>query len=329
MPLVSIITPVKNAGPWLGQCIDSVLQQGYTDWEWLLVDDHSTDDSTELIRLAAQKDSRIRLLQSKGKGILPALKTALSIVQGAYLTRMDADDLMPPDRLARMTNALKTAPPKTIVTGRVSYFPEDEVSDGYLQYQHWLNANLERENPWNTLYRECIIASPNWLVRTEELLRAGGFDGLVYPEDYDLCFRWYQQGFQIHSVPEITLLWREHMLRTSRNSEHYQQRAFFNLKIKRFLEIDHDPARQLCLWGTGKKARVSASILKQHHQGYLQMSLDPEPGHSSKLTPYRKTEELPAVQILIAVYPPPAQRRQIESYLEKLNLREGRDFWYL
>ena len=328
--MVSIITPVKNAATWLPHCIESVLEQDLTNWEWILVDDHSVDSGPEIIAEAAAKDPRITLITGRELGILPALSQALSAATGEYLTRMDADDLMPQGRLSRMVKILQNSPARTVVTGRSQYFPADRLSGGYLKYQEWLNQNLETENPWAGIYRECIIASPNWLVRTNELRECGGFGGLQYPEDYDLCFRWYQEGFKIINIPDITLLWREHPLRTSRTSDHYSQSAFFELKIQRFLQLDYDPQKQLCIWGSGKKARITQSLLRKYQTGFTRMSLKkPDRKAPDNSLWYQHIEELEGIQILIAVYPDPEDRERMEDYLRAQGYHKGVDYWYL
>jgi glycosyltransferase involved in cell wall biosynthesis len=330
MPLVSIITPVRNAASWLPECIRSVVEQNLTDWEWILVDDHSKDNSLDIIQRAADGDDRIKLLSPQGRGILPALEQALLVVQGKYVTRMDADDIMPPGRLRIMVRELQKSGPRSVVTGISKYFPAKDLSEGYYRYQNWLNENLNTKNPWAGIYRECVIASPNWLVTTQELKDAGGFDGLNYPEDYDLCFRWYKHGFTITPIMETTLLWREHPQRTSRISEDYNQTAFFKLKILRFLELDYDTGKKLCIWGSGKKAQITRSILRKREVGFISMTLEKlktdKPGQHLW---YRRIEDLKEVQILIAVYPEPAKRKKMESYLQSLGHVEGQHYWYL
>ena len=329
MPKLSIITPVKNAEKWLTACIESVRSQDYQDWEWIFVDDHSSDNTSEILRSVIAADRRIQYHHNPGTGILPSLQKALSLCRGKMLTRMDADDLMPPGRLQLMVERLSVAPVQSVVTGLVEYFSNESISEGYRKYQDWLNHNLQSDNPWQNIYRECIIASPNWMIRRLDLEDAGGFDDLSYPEDYDLCFHWYRKKYKLEVIPQVTLLWREHPERISRNSPDYGQQSFFELKLRRFLEIDYNPQRPLCLWGAGKKARLARRVLRQHKVGVRSMYLE----KNSKTKPnwwwYRRIEELQQPQILVAVYPPLKERQKIEDYLASLDLHLGADFWFL
>ncbi|MDZ7848856.1 MAG: glycosyltransferase family 2 protein [Owenweeksia sp.] len=331
-PTLSIITPVKNAAPWLAGCIQSGLGQNYQDWEWIFVDDHSTDNSAAIIAEFTGKDSRIKLFSNAGQGIIPALQQALSESSGHFITRMDADDLMPPGRLEKMRGRLQGLPPKTVVTGLVEYFSEAEVSPGYHKYQNWLNGILREGRHWENIYRECVVASPNWMMRRDELIKTGGFDGLEYPEDYDLVFRWYKNDFKIGLIPQVTLHWREHPGRTSRLSKHYNQKAFFRLKVQRFLELDYDSGKTLCLWGTGIKGKLSAKILRQagvdfHWMGYFN---DAERLiNGNKVWSYQKIEDIKNPQLLLAIYPTGKYWTELQKYLGQIALNKAEDYWFL
>lgn len=100
-PLVSIITPVYNSATFIEETIKSVLSQDFVDWEWLMVDDLSTDDSIQIIKRYADSDSRINLIASKlniGSG--PARNLAIQESKGKYLAFLDSDDLWHDNKLS-------------------------------------------------------------------------------------------------------------------------------------------------------------------------------------------------------------------------------------
>lgn len=109
MPLVSIITPVYNAARWLSETIASVRAQTLIDWEYILVDDGSTDGSVAIIESAAAGDARFRFLRTPHNGG-PALARHLGLEAacGRYVTFLDADDLWLPEKLARSTEWMNT-----------------------------------------------------------------------------------------------------------------------------------------------------------------------------------------------------------------------------
>lgn len=313
---------------WIVECVKSGQQQDFIDWQWIFIDDHSTDDTLALLKSLAEADPRIEVFQSLEHGITPALEMGFKKCLGTFITRMDGDDIMPEGRLSKMTSALLQSPKRTIITGVVSYFGEGQISEGYKSYELWLNQINKNGKQWQNIYRECIIASPNWMMRTDELLEIGGFSNLIYPEDYDLVFRWYKEGFQINFIPELTLLWREHALRTSRTSNHYSQKQFFELKIKRFLEIDHGKA-PIALWGTGIKARFTAEILDTHNIAFCWMAMNSNnykegiQGH--EILKFQETLRLTDAIVLLAIYPAQSEKDKMESYLKQEDLK----FWYL
>lgn len=329
-PKLSLIMPFFNAGLYLAEALESLQAQSESSWELIAIDDFSEDESLAILKSFAEKDSRIKVFHNVEKGIVPALNLGFSHCQGTYIGRCDADDIYPPERLAQMRSLLERSAPKTVVTGMVSYFSDQNVSRGYRRYEAWLNETNIRGQSWAQVYRECVIASPNWLISREEFSEIGGFKGLSYPEDYDLVFRWYQAGFQVECVADVCLYWREHPLRTSRLSKHYQQKAFFALKIKRFLELES--FNRLYLWGHGKKAKICAAHLKKAGVSFAWMDLKERSKKNKtglKVQDYRLTDLSNGAKLLIGVYPDPSERRNIEDFLLSQNKIEGKDFWYL
>lgn len=310
--------PVKNAEPFLLECLGSILKQTFPDWELIVVEDHSTDNSLEMLQEYAHSESKINLYQNRQSGIISALQMGLEKCSGSYITRMDADDRMPADRLQKMYMAIAGKKKKSIVTGLVKYFSDHPVSPGYQKYEKWLNRiNIEGKQ-WENIYRECVIASPNWMVRKEDLVNIGGFNNLSYPEDYHMVLKWYQHGFSVFVVPGTTLYWREHPQRTSRNSENYGQEAFFDLKINTF--IKHDlKSDNLVIWGDNEKTKLTAQILERRKIPFIHL----------KKSSFDEIERIHQLQLLVGVYPSRMERTKIEKYLQQLDFIEGIHWWYL
>ncbi|MFY0601522.1 MAG: glycosyltransferase family 2 protein [Cyclobacteriaceae bacterium] len=316
--LVSIIMPAKDVSGFIDETLETIVKQTFEDWELIAVDDHSQDDTLPKLKQWSEIDSRIVVFENEGTGIISALQFGLSQVKGKFVTRMDADDLMHERKISLMHDTLAESVDKTIITGKVKYFSSEPISEGYLKYEAWLNEINERGNQWPNIYRECVIASPNWMMRTSELLEMGGFDDLQYPEDYHLTLKWYQNDFQIKCLPDITLLWREHPQRTSRNSEHYDQKHFFELKIRHFLEFEWNE-ELIIVWGKNVKQKLTTDILKANNV----------PFEIIELAEYQKIEVFQESQLLVSVYPEMVQREALEIYLEKICRKQGEDWWYL
>ncbi len=95
-PLLSIVVPLYNTADYIGRCIESVINQEYPNWELIIVDDGSTDNSLDVAKSYAQRDNRIKVLHQKNQGVSKARNTALKEIQGELITFIDSDDGIEP-----------------------------------------------------------------------------------------------------------------------------------------------------------------------------------------------------------------------------------------
>lgn len=319
-PLISILMPVKNASRWLPECLDSIRAQTYPHWEVWAIDDGSSDESAHILEAYASRESRIHWLSAHGSGIRDALQQAWEHTTGTYITRMDADDRMPPGKLDQLFALLLDQPLNAVATGHVQYFGENPISEGYRVYEHWLNERCTAHDHWDWIYRECVIASPNWLTHRNNLEQVGLLRDLEYPEDYDLVLYWYRLGCKVRSTNTRTHEWREHPDRTSRLSDHYSQEAFFRLKLRHWITNEWTTERPVYVWGNLTKGKLTARFLHENNVPFQQLGL----------ADYQKLEETSQHPlVLVTVYPGDPEREALEAYLHKLGLHMGRDWWYL
>ncbi|MFM1876102.1 MAG: hypothetical protein RL266_1839 [Bacteroidota bacterium] len=255
--------PVRNAEPFLSECLESILNQTETNWELLAVDDDSTDSSHVTLQHYANEDVRIKVFQNDGSGIIDALRLAYSVSIGNLITRMDADDRMAPSKLEILKYNLICSSKESIAIGAVKYFSETPLGDGYKRYEEWLNSLTEKGSNYSEIYKECVIPSPCWMVFREDLESCGGFLPNTYPEDYDLCFRFYQHRLKPIPCKEVLHWWRDHPSRSSRNDANYADNRFLELKVKWFLELDRNPSKPLVVWGAGDKGKNVAKLLSE------------------------------------------------------------------
>ena len=295
-------------------CIDSIRLQNHKDWELIAVNDHSTDVSKAIIE--SYRDSRINVLENEGSGILPALQTAEKHLEGAFVTRMDADDIMPQNKLTALLKILVQKTNGVIATGTVKYFSSNNVSEGYRRYERWLNETANKQLFYKRIYRECVVASPNWMMRRSDFDIMNGFSLLTYPEDYDMVFHWRKHGFKIESCNECTHYWREHEDRISRNSKTYQQESFFRLKLGYFLQEFKE--KDINLLGTEKKGILLAKMLQEQKIPFRWFT------NVLKLVGQKKHDiilenisTLPPTGVCISsIYPNKKQREDLECYLK-------------
>lgn len=319
MPAISYIMPVRNAEKWIEDTLRSVCDQHMPDWELIAVLDDSSDSSERILLDWQEMDERIKVAKNPDKGIIPALQLALKISTGEYISRIDADDLMPPDRSSLMLDHVHKTELPFVLTGYVQYFSDHEISPGYQAYEAWINERTKYCDHSIHLYRECVIASPNWLCRRDDLINHSILEDLSYPEDYHMVFKWHEAGFQFIGIPELTLHWREHPERTSRNSDHYQQKAFFRLKLQHWIKNEWNEGESVAIIGKGQKARWCEHFLERSGVPIRlydqQTNLELDPSKESKL--------------LIAVYPELEERLSIISFLEGRNYYLGKNAWFV
>lgn len=328
---VSILLPVYNAAPYLRECLDSVLAQSDPDWELLAVNDFSTDTSPKILHEYAARDPRIRVSDNQMKGIIPALRTAYAASKGRYLTRMDADDKMSSDKLRALRTLLQQHGRGHLAVGRVSYFAEGELGAGYERYAEWLNGLTAADRNFTEIYKECVIPSPAWMLHREDLEACGAFTSDVYPEDYDLCFRFYEKGLQPVGTTETVHYWRDHSARTSRNDAVYADNRYFGLKVPYFLRLEQQTNRPLVLWGAGKKGKRLAQRLAAAAVPFHWVCNNPRKWgtqlHTATLAGPATIDEYSAPQIIVAVAAPDG-RREIEAFMREREMLPGEDFYF-
>lgn len=256
--------PVKDAMPFLEECLKSIVQQTYVDWELIAVDDGSSDFSHEVLQNYSSQYYNIQVYRNTGKGIIDALRLAYQKSKGKWITRMDADDIMTPVRIQVQADQLTKHGQGNISIGLVQYFSANGLGDGYLKYQNWLNKLTRLGQNFTEIYKECVIPSPCWMLHRSDLEYIGAFDSNRYPEDYDLCFRMYEAKLIPISNKQVLHFWRDYPHRTSRTHDHYADNRFLDLKLDYFLKLDYNRKYPLLLWGAGKKGKLIAKKLNEN-----------------------------------------------------------------
>jgi len=329
--LVSIVIPFKNTELFISECLTSIIKQTYTNWEAIFVNDNSIDDSFQIVERFSKKDERVNLLNNLGNGIIEALKTGFDYSSGAYITRMDSDDLMTPIRLETMLTNLEKYGKKHLAVGQVKYFRADGLSDGFSRYEQWLNSLTVNGKNYSEIYKECVIPSPCWMLHREDFEVCGGFNSDIYPEDYDLAFRFYKAGYTCIPCDKVLLHWRDYSTRTSRTHKHYAENSFLDLKATYFLELNYDATRPLAIWGAGHKGKTLAKILLKQHIPFFWICDNPKKIgkhiYDQELYNFDYLAELKNPQSIVTVANTKAQL-EITQYFETQNMQAMLDYFF-
>ncbi|NCD35116.1 MAG: glycosyltransferase [Spartobacteria bacterium] len=199
---ITILLPVLNAAKTLRSAINSIRQQSFQNWELLVLDDASTDDSLRIVR--SIEDKRIRVvLQGQTPGLAARLNQGIGLAQGKYIARMDADDIAFPERLARQVEFLESHPEVDLVGTRAVAFRDDGSVIGLLPFAQDHDKICAR--PWNNI----PLAHPTWMGRTEWFQQHRyAMPEYQRAEDQELLLRAYQIS-TFACLPDVLLAYRQ------------------------------------------------------------------------------------------------------------------------
>lgn len=203
-PLVSIIMGAYNCENSISECIDSVLAQTYSNWEFVICDDCSTDNTLSILKEYENKDSRIVVLHNeKNSRLAASLNNCLQVANGEYIARMDADDKCLPDRLEKQVDFLDNNPDFAVVGGAVNVFDGENVTG--------MRKPKEYPTAKNVLYGPTFM-HPTIMMRKSCYEALGGYtvsSRTVRGQDWDLWFRFYAAGFKGCNLQEPVLIYHE------------------------------------------------------------------------------------------------------------------------
>lgn len=208
MPEISVIMTVHNGMPFVREAVESVLGQTFDDFEFIIVDNASADQTQSLLERYRAKDSRIRLfLERSDLGQTMALNKAVEHAKGRYLARMDADDVSLPDRLAVQRAFMRSHPQ----AGAVGSWHEEMTPSGRsLKVMRYPAAFEEIQFHLvsdGNLTRRCF-SHPTAFLSKEAFQNVGGYnERFRYAQDYDLWTR-MARSYEIHNVARVLLRYR-------------------------------------------------------------------------------------------------------------------------
>jgi glycosyltransferase involved in cell wall biosynthesis len=263
MARISILLPVHNAQLYLSQSIDSVVRQTFGDWELLAVDDGSEDGSLGVLREWAARDGRITVVARPHSGLVDGLNGGLERATGEYVARMDADDVMHPQRLELQLRGLEDDRAVAVMGCKVRSFPRRAILEGLLRYEEWINSLLTSAEIHRDIFVESPLAHPSVLIRQSALEAVGGYEDHGWAEDYDLWLRMHLAGFRFAKVPETLHFWRDRSDRLTRTDSRYSLHNFRRMKLhylQRSLLRGHGSVQ---VWGAGRGGKVWARHVEE------------------------------------------------------------------
>lgn len=228
-PVVSVIMPVHNAGKYISQAIESVLSQTLTNFELIIIDDTSSDNSRKIMKKYAKSDHRIRILINKtNTQVAASLNMGIRQAKSDLIARMDADDIAHPIRLELQYDLLSKHPDIAVVGANIQIIDKSGKTVSRRVYKE-KDRDIKR-----TMYRYSPFAHPTVMMRKSVWKEFGGYDVSKVPcEDIDL---WFKIGskYQFANLNKYLLYYRLIPSSNSHSKLKHLELMGFSIKLQAF-----------------------------------------------------------------------------------------------
>lgn len=197
--LLSIVIPSYNHALYIGEAIESVINQTYQNWELLIIDDGSKDNSIDVIEQFVKKDSRIRLIVQENAGAHNAINRGLGMANGKYLAILNSDDIYEEDRFAIMIEEMEKNPELEFTCSYINIINSKGkklgVKEGWKNMESWLVPNREKSFAATDSFKLNLImgnftaTTSNFLFTRSVYEKVGGMRNLRFAHDWDFALR--------------------------------------------------------------------------------------------------------------------------------------------
>jgi glycosyltransferase involved in cell wall biosynthesis len=212
LPTVSVVMSVRNGETFLAEAIESVLNRTFRDFEFVIVDDGSTDGTSQILRNFEQKDRRIRVVVREHRGRTVSLNEVLSISTGELVAIMDGDDMAAPERLQKQVDFLNENQNCVALGGEVMFVDAKGRPLGRGNHPRG-HAEIRR---CLLLGDGAALSQPVVMFRRRAFQEVGGYnEDFEVVQDLDLFLRLSEVGL-VENLPDILLFWRQHPLSINR-----------------------------------------------------------------------------------------------------------------
>jgi glycosyltransferase involved in cell wall biosynthesis len=205
-PIISVVLPVHNGGEYLAQALDSILTQSFEDFELIIIDDGSADNSATIIETKTAGDRRCRRISREKRGFVDTCNQGFDLARGEYVFRMDADDVARPNRFELQLQYLLSNPDCVAVGSRVLL-----VDPAGLPLMEYIDSFTHDEIYNDGLNAISSIVHPSVAIRRSSFVAVGGYrNEFNLAEDLDLFLRLAEVG-TLANLPTVLLEYRQHL----------------------------------------------------------------------------------------------------------------------
>lgn len=238
-PTISVIMSVLNGELFLEDAINSILNQSFKDFEFIIIDDCSTDKTPIILENFSKKDHRIKIITKQKNlgltGFIKNLNKAISISNGKYIARMDADDISKPERFQKQVEFLETHPEVSLVGAQINFINENNEIIGEKK------AALENNKIINNMTSSIQLFHPVIMFRNNQNIKYR--EKFLYCEDYDLYLNLITQEKKLANINEKLLDYRILNNSISRKGDNFVkklmvEKALYFYKLRKKTGID-------------------------------------------------------------------------------------------
>ncbi len=222
-PEVSVIMPVFNGEKYLAEAIGSILNQTFKEFEFIIINDGSKDNTSKIIR--SYQDCRIRFVERKNKGFSYSLNQAIQMSNGKYIARMDGDDIAYNNRFELQYKFMESHPAVDILGGQA------EIIDAKGKIVDEIRCPVSWENIQKCLKYLCPLCHPTYFVRKKAYDLTRGYRSLPPVEDYDFLLRAAEKGCVIKNLSDKVLKYRK--LSSGMTAENIQRTIYLTAMIQK------------------------------------------------------------------------------------------------
>lgn len=226
--MISVIMPVYNGELFLREAVDSILNQTYRDFEFIIVDDGSTDSTPQILAEYAAKDDRVKIINGGHVGISKAMNLGIEQATRPWIARMDADDVCLPERFEKQLAAAEKDPDVVVWGGYIHHINEKGKILSYSKV-----GPATREDFWYHRNNGLVVQvmNPTALMKTEIVRKVGGYkEAFVAAHDVEIFDEMAEYG-PILAVPEPLVLYRIH------GSSITMTKFFTQRKLARYVDV--------------------------------------------------------------------------------------------
>ncbi|SFJ09178.1 glycosyltransferase family 2 protein [Olleya namhaensis] len=227
-PLITVLLPVYNVEKYIEEAIQSVLDQTFEDFEILVIDDCSTDNTLEIIETIT--DDRIKIIKKEAnKGLIDSLNLGFSLAKGKYIARMDGDDVNELTRFEKQFNVLESNPDVIACGSWIKFFGSNEKLIKHRETHSEIVAQM---------LVKCPMSLGCCMLRTSAVKNIGFEDDKLHVEDYDFWTRIAWDG-RLYNIQEVLYHYRGHDNQVSNKYKELQVRGDFIIQLTLFKKLNY------------------------------------------------------------------------------------------